>query len=195
MGFIMPACAAAKRILQTLFMLLVFHASAFATVFSVNNPVIQQIGNGYVLNAQIDYPLTPRVAEALENGVPLTFVQELELVRSFPVLGSFWQWETTLWQIELRYELRYHALAEQYVVLSLDTHNQQNFPSVEGALAAVGHIENLSLPPEHTTKTGNLILRIRSGLDLYALPTPMRPGALISSKWQLTSPWVEAVWP
>jgi hypothetical protein len=66
---------------------------------------------------------------------------------------------------------------------------------VEGALAAVGHIENLSLPPEHTTKTGNLILRIRSGLDLYALPTPMRPGALISSKWQLTSPWVEAVWP
>ncbi|MBE9533007.1 MAG: DUF4390 domain-containing protein, partial [Proteobacteria bacterium] len=51
------------------------------------------------------------------------------------------------------------------------------------------------LPPEHLEDINNLTLQISSELDLYALPTPMRPGALLSSKWQLSSPWKEAVWP
>lgn len=191
----MPACAAAKYLLKSFVLVLLFSCSAQATIFSVNNPKVHQIGNGYVVSAQIDYPLTPRVIEALENGVPITFFQELEIIERFPILGNFWQWETSLWQSRLRYELRYHALSEQYVIVSLDTGHQQNFPNLEGALTALGQINDLTVPPEFTEEVDDIILRIRSGLDLNALPTPMRPGALISSKWQLTSPWVQAVWP
>lgn len=191
----MPAFDAVKRFLPILMLLaLAYSGIAAATIFSVNNPKVHQIGNGYVLSAQIDYPLTPRVIEALQNGVPITFFQELKLVESFPLLGKFWQWETDLWQSRLHYELRYHALSEQYVLKSLDTDAQQNFPHIDGALAALGQIEDLSLPPEFTQQPDNLLLLIRSGLDLNALPTPMRPGAMLSSKWQLTSPWVRAVW-
>lgn len=191
----MPACDAVKRFLPIVMLLaLAYSGIAAATIFSVNNPKVHQIGNGYVLSAQIDYPLTPRVIEALQNGVPITFFQELKLVESFPLLGKFWQWETDLWQSRLHYELRYHALSEQYVLKSLDTGAQQNFPHIDGALAALGQIEDLSLPPEFTQQSDNLLLLIRSGLDLNALPTPMRPGAMLSSKWQLTSPWVRAVW-
>jgi hypothetical protein len=192
--FIMPAFAVSKRLFLSLFLWLVIQTSATATVFSVNNPVVHPIGNAYVLTAQINYPLTPRVIEALQNGVPITFLQEFRLIDAMPILGSFWQWETTLWESTLSYELRYHALSEQYIVESLDTHEQQNFPSLSGALKALGDINALSLPPEYTQDMKNLILEIRSGLDLNALPTPMRPGALISDKWQLTSPWVQAVW-
>ncbi|MCX4192476.1 DUF4390 domain-containing protein [Methylophaga sp. OBS1] len=192
----MPACNATKRWLCfTAILLLGFSSLAHATIFSVNNPRVDQIGNGYVLNAQIDYPLTPRVIEALHNGVPITFFQELKLVESIPILGRFWQWETNLWQSRLHYELRYHALSEQYVLKALETDDQQNFPHLEGALQALGQIHDLSLPPEYTHNVDDLLLLIRSGLDLSALPTPMRPGAMISSKWQLTSPWVRAVWP
>lgn len=191
----MPACAAAKYLLKSFVLVLLFSCSAQATIFSVNNPKVHQIGNGYVVSAQIDYPLTPRVIEALENGVPITFFQELEIIELFPIIGNFWQWETSLWQSRLRYELRYHALSEQYVIVSLDTGHQQNFPNLEGALTALGQINDLTVPPEFTEEVDDIILRIRSGLDLNALPTPMRPGALISSKWQLTSPWVQAVWP
>jgi hypothetical protein len=196
MGSFMPAFDAFKRRWQLLFLLLLCHSSlAHATIFSINNPRVNQIGNGYVFSARIDYPLTPRVIEALQNGVPLTFFQELKLVDSLPILGRFWQWETTLWRTRLSYELRYHALSEQYVLKSLDTNDQQNFPNLDGALTALGQIENLSLPPEYTEDTEDLMLLVRSGLDLNALPTPMRPGAMISSKWQLTSPWVHAAWP
>lgn len=195
-AFIMRACAVVKRLsFPFLLVLLCYSSLAQATIFSVNNPRVHQIGNGYVLSAQIDYPLTPRVIEALQNGVPVTFYQEMKLVESFPILGRFWQWETNLWQTRLNYELRYHALSEQYVLKSLETGDQQNFPNLDGALIALGKIEDISLPPEYTEDPDSLKLLIRSGLDLNALPTPMRPGAMISSKWQLTSPWVQAIWP
>jgi len=192
----MPACGAAKQRLRLLLILLLCYSGvAQATIFSVNNPRVQQIGNGYVLNADIEYPLTPRVIEALQNGVPITFFQEFRLVETFPLLGRFWQWETTLWQSQLHYELRYHALSEQYVLKAVETDTQQNFPNLDGALTALGHIRGMSLPPEFIHNHNDVMLQLRSGLDLNALPTPMRPGAMLSSKWQLTSPWVQAAWP
>jgi len=190
----MLVCATVKQLTLSLLLLLALNANAATPVFSVNNAVVSAVGNGYVLNATIHYPLTPRVIEALDNGVPITFYQELELSHVFPVFGDIWQWRSTRWQSTLRFELRYHALVQQYVVLSLDTDTQQNFPTLDSALMALGHVENMSLPAEHTINTKNLELRIRSGIDLHALPTPMRPGALLSSKWQLSSPWVRAAW-
>ncbi|NQY27729.1 MAG: DUF4390 domain-containing protein [Piscirickettsiaceae bacterium] len=190
----MLASATVKRLL--LFSLLLLLSSAgYAANFKVQSAQIEKIGNGYTLNAKIKYLLTPRVNEALSNGVPITFKQDIELIHSIPILGRFWQWQDVIWSITLRYELRYHALSEQYVMQVLDTGHQRNFPSLESALTALGTINSLSLPPKHLTDIDGLILQIRSGLDLHALPTPMRPGALISTKWQLTSPWKAALWP
>ncbi len=194
MAFIMPAYSTANRFFLFALLLLLSTASP-AVSFEVYYAQVEKIGNGYILNAKIKYPLTPRVNEALDNGVPITFQQNIELIHSIPVLGQFWQWKTTLWSAELRYELRYHALSKQYVMQSLDTQYQRNFPSLDSALSALGSINLLNLPPEYLEDIDNITLQIRSGLDLYALPTPMRPGALISKKWQLTSPWKHAIWP
>ena len=194
MGFIMSAFAIARKfILFTLALLI--STSSLAGSFKVQSAEISKIGNGYILNATIKYPLTPRVAEAIANGVPITFLQQLELIHSIPIFGKYWRWEETLWSTSLRYELRYHALAEQYVLKALDTGDHRNFPSLDSALTALGTIQDLGLPPEHLADTDGLTLQIRSGLDLYALPTPMRPGALLSNKWQVTSPWKTAIWP
>ena len=190
----MPVLAIVNRFLLFGLLLLLSTASQ-ADNFKVQSAHIKKIGNGYILNANIKYPLTARVNEALANGVPITFSQELELIHSIPLLGNYWQWKETIWTTKLRYELRYHALSEQYVMKALDTGHQRNFPTLGSALTALGTIKALNLPPEHITDTDSLILQIRSGLDLYALPTPMRPGALISTKWQLTSPWKLAIWP
>ena len=195
MVFIMPASVIAKH--SWSFALLLFLSSIAAvqaTTFNILSAHVTKIGNGHVLNATIDYPLSPRVIEALDNGVPIVFFQELELIDSTPLLGQYWQWEETLWSTEIRYELRYHALSEQYILQDIDTGQQRHFPELQDALHALGKIQNLTLPPKHLTDTNHLILLLRSGIDLYSLPTPMRPGALISSKWQLTSPWTPAQW-
>ncbi len=162
--------------------------------FDISAAHITKIGNGHVLNATINYPLTPRVKEALDNGIPIVFFQEFKLVDLTPLLGEYWQWEDTLWRTKISYELRYHALAQQYVLQDTATGKERFFPSLEGTLHALGKIQNLTLPPEHMVDNNHLLFQLRSGIDLYALPTPMRPGAIISSKWHLTSPWAAAQW-
>lgn len=194
MDFIMPASAIVKFIYR-IALLVLFATPVLAENFSVQSATISKIGNGYIVNADMHYPLSEKVIEALENSVPITFSQQLELINSVPLLGKYWQWQEVLWATELRFELRYHALTQQYVLHSLDTLHHQTFPTLESVLNALGQIKNLSLPPEYLTDRENLILNLRTELDLHALPTPMRPGALLSSKWQLTSPWVAATWP
>ncbi len=189
----MPASAIVNFFYRTA-LLMLFTTSVLADNFSVQSATVKKIGNGYVVNAEMRYPLTSRVIEAIDNSVPITFLQQLELINSISILGKYWQWQETVWTTELRYELRYHALTQQYVLLSLDTLHRRNFPTLKSALHALGRVHNLSLPPEHLSEAEGLILHLRTGLDLHALPTPMRPGALISSKWQLTSPWVAATW-
>jgi len=194
MVFIMPAYAIVKNLYRTV-LLLLLTMPVMAESFSVESASVSKIGNGYVVNAKMIYPLTPRVVEAIENSVPITFFQQLDLINSIPILGKYWQWQESFWTTELRYELRYHALTQQYVLLSSDTLHRRNFPTLESALDALGRLQNLSLPPKYLADSEDLILNLRTGIDLHALPTPMRPGALISSKWQLTSPWVAATWP
>lgn len=191
----MPVSLTAKH--YHLFALLLFLSSISAvqaTTFDISAAHITKIGNGHVFNATINYPLTPRVIEALDNGIPIVFFQEFKLLDITPLLGEYWQWEQTLWQTKIRYELRYHALAQQYVLQDIATGKERYFPSLDGTLHALGKIQNLSLPPEHMADTKHLAFQMRSGIDLYALPTPMRPGAIISSKWHLTSPWTPAQW-
>lgn len=194
MAFIMPASAATNFFSWLCWLILLASSSVHAKNFSITSAQVDNIGNAYVLNAELSYPLTARVIEAIENGVPITFYQQLELVKETPILKGYWLWKETLWSTELRYRLRYHALTQQYVLQALDTENYRNFPSLTDALYALGLIENLTLPPRHTADIDNLILYLQTDIDLHALPTPMRPGALISSKWQLSSPRVAAKW-
>jgi hypothetical protein len=195
MVFIMPASVIAKiyGFLALLFFLSSINAVR-ATTFDIPSAHITKIGNGHVINATINYPLTPRVIEALDNGIPIIFFQEFKLLDITPLLGEYWQWEETLWRTKIRYELGYHALAQQYILQDLATGKERHFPSLEGALHALGKVQNFTLPPEHLVNTNDLTFLLRSGIDLYALPTPMRPGAIISSKWHLTSPWTPAQW-
>ena len=195
MVFIMPASATAKHYWSIV--LLLFFSSictVHASTFSITSAHVTQIGNGHVLNASIESPLSPRIVEAIDNGVPVIFLQEFKLIDRTPLLGIYWQWEETLWTTVIRHELRYHALSQQYILRDIGTDQQRPFSDINDALHALGKVRNLTLPPEHLTDTNHLILLLRSGIDLYALPTPMRPGALISSKWQLTSPWTPAQW-
>lgn len=192
---IMPAYVTVKRLLTSIVFVFVSAQVAQAEVFRVDDAHTSPAGNGYLLNANISYPLNPRVKEALYNGVPITFVQEIQLIRIYPVLGDWWQWHSTLWSTELRYILRYHDLSQQYLLHSMETKTHRNFPTMESALSSMGEIDDFSLPPQHTLDTQNLILRISSKIDLNALPSPMRPGAFLSSKWDLASDWYEVAWP
>lgn len=193
----MPAFDIVKTMLLVALLLLLSPNSWAAEHFYINDATISKIGNRYSLNADIKYPLSPRIVEALENGVPITFLQHFQLTKPYPLIGKYLprNWRETLWATVVTHKLRYHALAEQYILLAADTNQQRNFPTLEAALDALGKIHGFSLPPEYDLDPNTMALEIRTELDIHALPTPMRPGALVSDKWQIASPWVTANWP
>ena len=196
MDFIMPAFIINKKLRQLGLCLLLLSSLSLvhAESFTVESAHITSIGNKYTLMAKIKYPLTLRIVEAINNGIPITFKQQFELIRSHSFFSKYWRWKQTLWSKEIRNELRYLALTQQYLLIDLDTNYQRHFASLDDALKSLGKVDNLILPSKYITDPDNLILQLRSGLDLNALPTPMRPGSLVSAKWQLTSPWVAAQW-
>lgn len=192
---IMSAYVTVKRLLASILFVFVSVQTVQADTFYIEEAHTSPAGNGYLLNANISYPLNARVKEALYNGVPITFVQEVQLIRSYPVLGEWWQWQSNIWSTEIRYVLRYHDLSQQYLLHSMETKTHRNFTTMESALNSMGEIIDLSLPPQHTLETVDLTLRVRSYIDLNALPSPMRPGAFLSNKWDLASDWYEVAWP
>jgi len=143
----------------------------------------------YLLNANFDYQFSKEAIEALEHGVPLLILVDIE------ILTPRWYWtDKTIAELEQGYLLIYHALSESYVINNLNSGTQNNFISLRQALNFLSKIKGL---PILDAKLLNLekdyYLRVRTHLDIESLPAPMQPLAYISSDWQLSSGWYE--WP
>lgn len=152
---------------------------------------ISQVREGVVLlDARIDYDFSKATLDALHNGVPLTVEIEIEILRS-----RDWAWDETVAALTQRYRLEYHALARQYVVVNLNSGEFRSFPTRAAALVYMGELNDfpvLDAALLDGRSGGSVYGRIRAGLDIEALPPPLRPVAYLSSAWRLGSPWL--VW-
>ena len=180
------------RLLVVIGALLSCHASAQ----SEREPGIEVVdanmrldGQIYLLDTRIEYEFSLPVIEALESGVPITLVMELEVERERSYL-----WNESIAMLTQRFVLQYHALSRQYLVINLNTGVQQSFYNRLSAEFALGELRNLPvldsklLDPEE-----EYLARMQVRLDIEALPSPLRPWAYFSSSWRLTSKWLE--WP
>jgi len=157
--------------------------------FSVLHADTTLVDGVYLLNARVDYPLGEAVVEALQSGVTLTLLLEIEVERERTLL-----WDAELTRLSQRYELRYHALTRRYLVKNLSTGVQQAFPAQEAALSALGEVKDVPLLDEHLLTPGaNYNARLRARLDHSSLPAPLRLTALLSPAWQTSSEWY--TWP
>jgi len=142
--------------------------------------------NRIYLDAQVHYELTPVVSEALENGVPLTFVTHVQMRQ----VGA-WIWEKDAADFRLRTVLRHRSLSGLYEVRYVGTDDKQVFATREAALRFMGRIRDFAIADR-----GSLDLkkeyrvRLEAYLDVESLPLPLRPRAYLSSDWHLEAePW------
>ncbi len=141
-----------------------------------------------LLRGNIDVALTPKVEEALNNGIPLDFVLEVRLHRRRALI-----WDETTRSWSARRELRYHALSGQYLVTrsgATPTPTRASFQSLAEALTAAGVLdESLALEPPLADTGGDYRVGVRVHLDIEALPPVLRPAAYTSRAWDLNSGW------
>lgn len=163
--------------------------AAKATDFKLLDGRVYLSDDSYLLDARIDVALTDGVLEALNSGVPLEFNLELEVVEKRPVF-----WDRVVRARERAYRLRYHTLSRTYLLTSLDDDRTSAHHTLS---AAIGNMANLKAEP--LMRRGGLYrglrygVRLRLGLDLDALPSPLQVPARFSKDWQMVSPWFQ--WP
>lgn len=138
-----------------------------------------------VLDARLDISLSEETRTALESGVPLVVLLQIQVLQPRDYL-----WDRMVAHLRQRYRLSYHALSERYIVQQLNTGVRSSFSSLEGALYSLGRVEDLPVLDRSLLSAGSEYygtLRVR--LDVESLPTPLRVWAYASTDWRLGSDW------
>lgn len=179
-----PSCSW-RHILLLLCLVCVGSPHAKAQDFLIESADTRIVEGVYRLNTRIDYSLNEEVLQALDSGVPITFVLEIEVLRP-----REWMWDETVYSQQQRYRLEYHALTKQYLVTNLDSNIQYSYPTKQTALYATGIINDLPMVElSHLEPGESYTARLRARLALDTLPSPLRFWAYLSSEWRQTSRW------
>lgn len=153
--------------------------------FNVRTASTQLMGGIYRLYAQINYPLNEEVQKAINSGIPLIINQEIEILQP-----RQWLWPKVIKQITIRYQLRYHALSERFVLIYLNQARQQAYLDLSVAIKHLGTIKDYPLVAQKELELGQCYrVRLRTRLSIEDLPVPMWPLAYLSPQWHLDSPW------
>ncbi len=139
----------------------------------------------YRLDADIAYQLSPDPLEAVENGVPIVFELKIVVERS-----RNWLPDETVATLLQQYRFKYHALTKLYLVTNLNSGERASFRTRESALRAMGRVRNLPLIDESLLQPDQRYqVRLKVGLDIEALPAPLRLMAYVSPEWWRSSDW------
>ena len=161
--------------------------SARAESIEITHITLEGNDEGYALDADFKIELSPRLEDAINNGVPMYFLVEFELTR------HRWYWfdeRPVTRQIEMR--LAYHALTRQYRVSRGALH--QSFSSLAEALKVLSRVRSWQVLERKEIDAGTeyqAALRMR--LDVTQLPKPFQVNALTNREWSLASDWQR--WP
>lgn len=187
MGCFMPYYKKTKyvflNIIFMLGMLVTLHSAHAASPSSIHikNAELNSLEDAYVLNSELDISLSPFIEEALNKGVPLTFLVEFQL--STP--RKYWFDDEVVSQSH-HVTLSYHALSRQYLVNR--SGRQQSYSSLQKAKEDLSKIKDWVVFDKRALKKGEAYqaaLRVR--LDHSKLPKPLQVEAAGSEDWSILS--------
>ena len=174
------------------FILLCFStAQALATEIKQVSTKLQD--QEYVLSTEIDYHLTDKAKEALDNGVPLFWNLRIKIKQQRDLF-----WDKTILNTAINYRLQYHALLNMYRVVIVHPDSMKgityNFSTLSAALDLMADLRNFPIQVKSTIKTEeDYYIKIKADFDRDALPLPLQPTSYINPQWYLSSDWT--VWP
>lgn len=154
------------------------HAEGSIRVKSV---MLEAVDDGYQFDADFEITLNPKLEYALEKGIVLYFVTELNLV------NPRWYWlDEKIAQSRVREGLSYYALTRQYRLSRGALF--QNFSSLKEALQALGRVRDRPITAILELKRDmEYTVELRMRLDIAALPKPFQVETLSSKEWDLST--------
>lgn len=158
--------------------------AAHADEIVVREAQLSTSDEGLVLEAEFDFALKPRLAEAVAGGVPLYFVVEFELARP-----RWWWFDEKAAAKRMQHRLSYHPLSRQFRLSTGMLH--QHFSSLEEALQVLRRVRNWLVAERGATSAETQYeAAVRMRLDVSLLPKPFQVSAITSRDLHLESPWL-----
>jgi hypothetical protein len=156
---------------------------AHADTIAVKSAELRADEAGYVLNAEFELAINPTLEEALQNGVPLYFVVEFELLR------PRWYWvDEKVLSFSAQYRVSYNALTRQYRVASGLL--AQTFDALDEVGRFLSRAASRRVANREQLVPGTRYeAAVRLRLDVNQLPKPFQVNALASREWSLQSEW------
>lgn len=176
-----------------LLIILLCFCSRLALATEVKQAHVNLQDGYYVLTTEIDYQLTEKAKEALENGVQLFWTVHIRVLQQ---RDSFW--DKTVLDTAINYRLQYHALLNMYRVVIVHPDSMKgdtyNFSTLSAALDLMASLRNFPLLDKSMIeKENNYYMEIKANFEHNALPLPLQPISYVNSQWYLSSDWT--VWP
>lgn len=170
-------------------MVFLFVAPVNADDFEVKEAETHLVDGVYLLNTRLKTELGEDTLEALYNGVPLTIVMDIEIVKNRDLL-----WDERIASLQGRYQLQLHALSDHYILKNLNSGATRTFRNLDSAILGLGTISDFPMIDSYLLNPNQQYwVRVRARLDIEALPSPLRPLAYLRSLWDLDGDWY--TWP
>lgn len=155
--------------------------AANASAVHIKSAELVSLEENYALNADVEILFSPAIEDALNKGVPLTFLIEFQL--SSP--KKYWFDDEIATQNQ-RVMISYHALSRQYLVHRAG--RQQSFATLQQAKDELAKIKDWAVFDKRLLKKGEAYqAAIRVRLDQSRLPKPLQVEAAGSEDWAMVS--------
>ena len=142
----------------------------------------------YELDANLVMTLPDAAQKAIASGLTLKLTYEIVVDRVRRYIP-----DAEVAALRQRYEVSYHALSQRYLVRNLNTGEQQDFGSLQGALDRVSELRGLPILDTALLAAGPTYEgRIRAVLDLNSAPEVLGWLLFWTDDWSQESDW--AVW-
>ncbi len=166
------------------------HPAGAETTVQLGEFQIDRGEDGIYLNTSLDFELSPGLEDALDHGLPLTFVLQAEVMR------ERWYWyDKSVGITERYYRLTYQPLSRRWrmhvssapvVSTGLGVTLGSSFDSLRDALQALQKISRWRVAePSILQKDVKQRLDLRFRLDLSQLPQALQFGNQSSSDWNV----------
>lgn len=162
--------------------------------FDIRNARTELVDGVFLLDADISFVFSEETLEAIENGVPVTIILEMQVLRERGLVWDNLWWDEKIADLQAKFRIETRPLSKTYLVRNLNSGETRVFGSFDEVVEGLGRIRDFPLLDETLLGgEGSYYLRLRTLLDIESLPSPMRPWAYLSSLWRLESDWYE--WP
>jgi hypothetical protein len=111
--------------------------------FDVRSAFLEPAERVYQLNATLDLAVSRNARQAIREGVPVVIQIDLTVDRKRRYFV-----DERIASIVQRWQLRYHALSERYIVNNLNSGQQLSYTSLPAALNALSEIRGLPVVDE-----------------------------------------------